>query len=314
MSRCQKDKHALKCRDEKCNKYGRCDKSQEHKEHKEHKEQQEHKEHKEHKQRFSFKNVLKRFNEFYSFSAMKMAFLGANSPSPNAPDGYLSLYALNYPCVTNEKTSYKSWCADANNIIYNLSVPNSSGITKYRLVSLLADSAPTAYTTLTANCCNQVEGDQCYSILTNNYRAINYILNETNRYVATLNPVNSEIQVAMWNLLHNEDLTDLQSYIFPDADLSIVRIIVDTSLAAQNKSNMSYGVNSGKGDKIIAGNKIVGLLGFPDRVKDDDGVEKCYQVILLPVKLSDFQNTYDKCQQSQQSQDCQECQECQECL
>lgn len=296
MSRCQKDKHSLKCRDEKCNKYGRCDRSQEHKEHKEHKEQ-----------RFSFKNVLKRFNEFYSFSAMKMAFLGANSPSPKAADGYLSLYALNYPCVTNEKTSYKSWCADANNILYSLSVPNSSAITKYRLVSLLADSAPTAYTTLTANCCNEVEGDQCYPILTNNYRAINYILNETNRYVATLNPVNNEIQVAMWNLLHNENLTDLQSYIFLDADLAIVRIIVDTSLAAQNNSNMCYGVNSGKGDKIIAGNKIVGLLGFPDRVKDADGVEKCYQVILLPVKLSDFQHTFDKCQQYQ---DCQECQEC----
>ncbi len=278
----------------------------EHKERKEHKEEkctecelEKQKERKEcekfSKGPLSFKKVLSHFNDFYSLSSDKMAFFGAETPAPRAPNGYLSLYTLNYPCV-KEKVSYKTWCADVNIPLYNLNVLNGSGVTSYKLVSLLSDSAPEAYISLTQNCCDPDLTD-CYPYLTTNFGAVNYILNEVNRYVATLNPMNNEIQVSIWNLLHNEDLSDLQTYTLPDADLAIVRMIVDDALSGQAKWNMSVSSNSlcKRKNKLVAENKIVGLLGFPNKTSDPDGVEICYQAVLIPVRLCDFERDFNKC-------------------
>ena len=236
-----------------------------------------------HKKCYNCREELAKFNKYFSSTGssniMKKTFFqaGANAQAPGWPG---QLTSTSFPCSPEK---YDMWCADFNNDVYDISdepfIPNGSGITSYEMLSLLAPNSGEVFLSKTSG------GE--YPYFTTYFQGINFILNKVKMYIQVNMFTGTDVQGAIWNLIQNNDLSNLN----PDFGgiPENVRVIVDEAVAVQETWNQD------KNDcKYLLPNKRVGVLLFPQKLSNGQE-EVSYQILLLSLTLCQFKKLVKQC-------------------
>ena len=267
---------------------------------------------------------VERFNKYYANSkCLKTGYFEAFdqetpeiSPSGTIPDieTYIPFNTVNFPC--SEKLWLNTWCLDANDRVYEDYLGGGepprdifdlmSGITSYELLALLDRDAPEVYINRALDpgfirlpCKPDAPviepGFMCY--YNDYFPAITYIFNQAERYEKQLNYSKYDIQLAIYNLVGNENPSQPKPVELRGVDkasLEKAKIIIDEALNAQ----ALWEDNGQDTCKYLATNNILGVIAFPKNqvyLVNGDPFLFPFQVLVIQMDLDQFDKLIGKC-------------------